>query len=150
MRRADVFGRHQRSIPSIILNHPRITASGSTVFKFTQALLAAALWLGIGIVGIADDDYKHAELVRVYYDFEVASYCGLVTNAVGAGFQRNEKHLLDAHDLNPEQRDQARMKGWTEAHLEWQNRGLGGFKGWCRTEGREAAERFSSYGAQPR
>ena len=29
-----------------------------------------------------------------------------------------------------------------EAHWEWQNRGLGGFRGWCRKQGQAAAQRF--------
>jgi hypothetical protein len=41
------------------------------------------------------------------------------------------------------------MQGWKEAHLEWQNRGLGGFRGWCRTEATEAAARFKAIVREP-
>jgi hypothetical protein len=34
---------------------------------------------------------------------------------------------------------------WTDADLEWGNRGLGGFRNWCRTEGIAAARRFVDF-----
>jgi hypothetical protein len=38
----------------------------------------------------------------------------------------------------------ARMEGWKYGLAEWQNRGLGGFKNWCNTEGKEIVEYFRS------
>ncbi len=36
------------------------------------------------------------------------------------------------------------MQAWNEAHWEWENRGLGGFKAWCRNEAADAAQRLLS------
>ena len=83
------------------------------------------------------------DLVRVYYDFEVAGYCGLVSEQVGSGFARERDRLLSGRGIDEQAKQQARMQGWKEANLEWQNRGLGGFRGWCRTEGADAARRFA-------
>jgi len=79
-------------------------------------------------------------LTRVYYELEVASYCGLVSSAVHAGFRREAGPI--ERNVTRERLERSRMDAWQAAHLEWQNRGLGGFKRWCRNEGRTAAERF--------
>jgi hypothetical protein len=36
----------------------------------------------------------------------------------------------------------ARMEGWKFGLAEWQNRGLGGFRNWCKTEGTRIVEYF--------
>jgi hypothetical protein len=87
----------------------------------------------------------YSELSRVYYDFEVAGYCGLVTHSVGQGFRREENRLVERYRLDRETINRLRGDAWQAAHAEWQNRGLGGFRNWCRTEGSAAAERFSSH-----
>ncbi len=91
------------------------------------------------------------ELSRVFYDFEVAGYCGLVTNAVGHGFRRQAEGLIQRDGLDRETLNRLRGDAWQAAHAEWQNRGLGGFRNWCRTEGSAAARRFSggSAGSSP-
>lgn len=85
----------------------------------------------------------HAELSAVFYDFEVASYCGLVTDAVGNGFRREAKRLISRDAVDSETVTHLRGKAWQAAHAEWQNRGLGGFRNWCHNEGRAAAARFA-------
>ena len=68
--------------------------------------------------------------------------CSLVTHAVAAGFQRRVARILEDSDVDRETLDAVRGEAWQAAHWEWQNRGLGGFRGWCRSEGRAAAEGF--------
>lgn len=85
----------------------------------------------------------YSELSRVFYDFEVAGYCGLVTQSVGQGFRRQANRLIEQDGLDQDTVNRLRGDAWQEAHAEWQNRGLGGFRNWCRTEGSAAAERFS-------
>lgn len=103
-----------------------------------------ALLLG-SAVSLADAG-PDPELVRIYYDFEVAGYCGLVSDRVGMGFRRERDRVVVNRGIDEEAKQQARMQGWKQAHLEWQNRGLGGFKNWCRTEGKDVAERFARSG----
>ncbi len=93
----------------------------------------------------------YPELSSVFYDFEVAGYCGLVTNAVGRGFRREADRLIERDGLDRETVNRLRGDAWQAAHAEWQNRGLGGFRNWCRTEGSAAARRFSgkSPGSEP-
>jgi hypothetical protein len=102
---------------------------------FISSLLSAAN---------AQTAVAHAELSAVFYDFEVASYCGLVTDAVGIGFRRETKRLVSQDAIDSETVTHLRGKAWQAAHAEWQNRGLGGFRNWCRNEGRAAAARLSA------
>lgn len=84
-----------------------------------------------------------AELTRVYYQREVmAAYCGLGSAQSTAGFHRVEQEIIVRKNLNQKDREKARTQAWKDAHAEWSNRGLGGFKNWCRTEGAAAMERF--------
>ena len=103
-------------------------------------ILSAAIGVSTGIR--AESPGHYPELSKLYYDFEVAGYCGLVTNRVGRGFQRRNAELIAAHELDREAVNKLRGDAWQAAHKEWQNRGLGGFRNWCRTEGRAAAEQL--------
>ena len=111
----------------------------------------AGILLLLSAVAPAEPSEPYAELSRVYYDFEVAGYCGLVTNAVGRGFRREADRLIERDELDRETINRLRGDAWQAAHAEWQNRGLGGFRNWCRTEGRAAALRFTGQapGSQP-
>ena len=63
---------------------------------------------------------------------------------VRAGFSRELERLIEHNRSDEAQVREARNRALTLVELEWANRGLGGFKGWCRTEGEEAAQRFRS------
>jgi hypothetical protein len=92
---------------------------------------------------LADLDAATREaLEESYYEVEVASYCGLVSEAVAAGFHRQQQRILGGAVVPRETLDTIRGKAWQAAHWEWQNRGLGGFRGWCRKQGQAAAQRF--------
>jgi len=79
-------------------------------------------------------------LVRLHYDAEVASYCGLVDAALREGFRRRLRALRRSTGFDDADLQRARMDAWQAAHAEWQNRGLGGFRRWCALEGRAAAD----------
>ena len=90
------------------------------------------------------DAATRAALQETYYEYEVAGYCSLVTADVAAGFERQEARVLADAEVDQATIDHVRGKAWQAAHWEWQNRGLGGFRAWCRNEGKAAAERFLS------
>lgn len=100
-----------------------------------MALLAPPVHAGL-------DAATRAALHETYYEYEVAGYCGLVTRPVAAGFERQVARLLAERMVDQANIDRLRGKAWQAAHEEWQNRGLGGFRRWCRNEGKAAAERF--------
>ena len=82
-------------------------------------------------------------LVRIHYDYEVAGYCSLITKPVGLGFQRQLETMLAQLQPSVEALNKARSDAWQAAHEEWQNRGLGGYRAWCKNEGAAAANRFA-------
>lgn len=122
----------------------------------TGWLAGAALIMALVTAAPAADaaDLTRAELAARYpelhaaiYDVTVCEYCGLITPEVAAGFRRQLDDLVARDALSEMAVREIRISAWTRADLEWSNRGLGGFRGWCRTEGEAAARRFVDYGA---
>ncbi len=108
------------------------------------ACLAAIL---LGISSARADEQSFEDLVRIVYLAEVVGYCSLADARVATGFRRARDRIVDSGGLEEEDIMRARAEGWKLAHAEWQNRGLGGFRNWCRTEGLEAAEGFRAIAA---
>jgi hypothetical protein len=121
-----------------VISEPVPRASDRCPFRL------AGLLLLLSTATAAEPAGNYSELSRVFYDFEVASYCALVTHDVGNGFRREADRLIRRDGLDRETVNQLRGDAWQAAHAEWQNRGLGGFRNWCRTEGSAAADRFSA------
>ncbi len=107
--------------------------------------LSLGLLLAVPIVGFSQKLHKFDNLTEAVYLFEVTLYCGLATDAVIRGYHHLKDDFRRTHHLTSEEMDEQRGKGWGLAHAEWQNRGLGGFRAWCATEGREAADTLSSF-----
>jgi len=109
----------------------------------TRLALTASLLLALASPAQAHLDAVTREaLQEAYYEIEVASYCSLVSEEVAAGFRRQVARILGDTEVDRETLNQLRGKAWQAANWEWQNRGLGGFRAWCRNEGKAAAERF--------
>jgi hypothetical protein len=122
-------------------------ADNGAVAELSARRFAAALVLCLLLSPTAAkelDASTRAALGEAYYAFEVAGYCSLVNDAVAAGFRRRVRRLLADVIIDQATLDELRGKAWQAAHWEWQNRGLGGFRGWCRNEARDAAEGFLS------
>ena len=109
----------------------RVAAAGAAV-----ALAAAAC----GAAPLADRE----EIRGLLYDFEVASYCGLVTDDVGEGFRSKLTALVERYCVDRAEMDTLRRRAWQDAHAERQNRGLGGFRAWCGGDARRAADRLAA------
>ena len=106
-------------------------------------LLAACITLLSG-PGLSNAQPDAAALLREsYYLREVAIYCGLLSASAERAFNKRIKHLIIHGGLTDQQHQRLRMQAWTAADREWSNRGLGGFRSWCRTEGRSAQQSFT-------
>ena len=81
-------------------------------------------------------------LVELYYKLEVVNYCSLANNAVISGFQNANSRLLKKYTFSQEQLNAIRGEAWSAGYREWDNRGLGGFRGWCKKEGQQYAHEF--------
>ena len=107
-------------------------------WTWTAALLAclsAAAASGEGAEG-------RRGLFQLYYDAGVLEYCGGVTAAVYEGFHRRRDALLARHGIGEAEDRDIRIRATTAADLEYLDRGIGGQRHWCATEGREAVRRF--------
>jgi hypothetical protein len=85
----------------------------------------------------------HTALEQIFYDMGVIGYCGLSSEPVSEGFQRQLRALVVKESVDQAQIQDARNRALTMVEWEWDNRGLGGFRGWCRSEGEAAVKRFS-------
>ncbi len=83
-------------------------------------------------------------LEQVFYDIGVIGYCGLSQHAVTQGFKREVRRIVKRGAIDENTVNAARTRAITLVELEWDNRGLGGFRGWCQTEGQTAVRRFLS------
>ncbi len=92
---------------------------------------------------------RYPELHSAIYDATVCEYCGLISDDVADGFRRQMADLVARDRLDEQAVRQIRISAWTKADLEWHNRGLGGFRNWCRSEGVTAALRFVAYHEAP-
>lgn len=113
---------------------------------------AAATILPVATAGadeaVVSTAERYPELHSAYYDMSVCEYCGLISAEVIDGWRREVADLLVRYGLDEAQHRAIRRKAWTAADLEYGNRGLGGFRNWCRTEGAAAVRRFLEYRAR--
>lgn len=67
-----------------------------------------------------------------------------MTDDVGEGFRSKLTALVERYGVDRAEMDALRGRAWQDAHAEWQNRGLGGFRAWCRSDARRAADRLAA------
>jgi hypothetical protein len=97
------------------------------------------LCLATEAIGLPPPD---APLSLLVYKMEVLNYCGLIDDEISQGFKQQRDHIIASQNLTPADVQNARMEGWKFGLAEWQNRGLGGFRNWCKTEGTRIVEYF--------
>jgi hypothetical protein len=95
----------------------------------------------------ADPQSRGAELKQVVYMYGVTEYCGLNTGEVADGYRRQMRALTRSGGLPESTVRWLRIRGMVAADLEYGDRGLGGHRNWCRTEGRDAARHFVAFRA---
>lgn len=79
---------------------------------------------------------------RAYYDIQLVQSCGLLTAEVERGYELASAERRTAEGLNHAAAQAARLEAGVAFDLEYQNRGLGGNRPWCRQDGKVAALAF--------
>ena len=80
-------------------------------------------------------------LVYLFYKVSVMNYCGLSSEESAEGFHFKKREIVD-HFAIPKDKNKpnsvsaAQFEAWDLAYQEWNNRGLGGFRRWCKKEAR--------------
>ena len=82
------------------------------------------------------------KFVYLIYRLEVTRYCGLATDQVGAGFRAQRDAMLAQYRFSDALIQSARGEADKLAYREWDNRGLGGFRRWCKQDAARYARQF--------
>ena len=122
----------------------RSCAGPAACLALLTALLASN---GAGADG-ATTAKRITQLYHAYYAFGVADYCGFITWEVNDGYERQIHYLLLTADIDKETERWIRISGSVEADYQFDNHGLGGFRGWCARDGRQAVREFLAFRAQ--
>jgi hypothetical protein len=88
-------------------------------------------------------------LEQAMYDYGVAEYCGLVDQAVWDGYRAEANAIIAAEALGEDAVKEASFNAALAVDLEASDRGLGGYRKWCREDGQQAADRFRARAAEP-
>ncbi len=76
------------------------------------------------------------------YDFETASFCGMVNKDVYDAFWAKRRAFEASSPRDAEDLRRTRIRAMANADREFDNRGLGGHKQWCRGEVTEGIGRL--------
>lgn len=110
--------------------------------RFQAVVLTGGMLLSFAGPLAADPHSRGAELKQVVYMHGVTEYCGLNTAEVNDGYRRQMRMLTRRGGLPESTVRWLRIRGMVAADLEYGDRGLGGYRNWCRTEGLDAARHF--------
>jgi hypothetical protein len=125
----------------------RLAGPGAALCARLRSLPVALIVVGLLIptawIGYRDAASREA-LYHLFYSHAVASKCGTLTPAAQRGFDLLRARALQASDIAPETIRELRVAGGVAADREWLNRGLGGYRHWCVSEGRSAALRLAA------
>ena len=109
------------------------------------AAVLAVLLLAGAAAGTEQPVSRGAAFKHLAYMYGVVQYCGLDTAEVFDGYQRESRFIRRRDGLVDPTARLLRLRGLIDADLEYGNRGLGGFRHWCRTEGLDAAQHFLAF-----
>jgi hypothetical protein len=84
-------------------------------------------------------------LQEAVYGFAVAEQCGLLNSAVAEGFHLEHRWIVARDGIAPERERADRKTALMAAAWQYGNHGLGGYRGWCRSDGMAAVHRFLSF-----
>lgn len=88
---------------------------------------------------------RGAALKQIAYMYGVVEYCGLNSAEVFDGYLRETSYVRRRDGITDPVARWLRIRGLTAADLEYGDRGLGGYRNWCRTEGLDSARHFLEF-----
>lgn len=84
-------------------------------------------------------------LQEAIYGFAVAEYCGFLSPAVAEGFHLERAWIMARDGISEEEEHDHRIAAILAADWQYGDHGLGGYRGWCRSDGLTAVHRFLSF-----
>ena len=88
---------------------------------------------------------RGAALKQIAYMYGVVEYCGLNSAEVFDGYLRETSYVRRRDGITDPVARWLRIRGLTAADLEYGDRGLGGYRNWCRTEGLDSTRHFLEF-----
>jgi hypothetical protein len=85
------------------------------------------------------------DLKTVHYDMLVVDQCGLIDDSVIAGYHAEYATVVERDSLDEVEQRAQRLAALVAFDYEYQNRGLGGSRAWCRDEGVPGAQHFAAF-----
>ena len=114
-------------------------------FWLIASIAVTPMLLAVERPSHAEPNSRGAEIKQVVYMYSVTEYCGLNTREVYDGYRRELRQLTRQGRLPESTVRWLRSHGMLAADPEYDDRGLGGFRKWCRTEGLDAARHFLDF-----
>ena len=105
------------------------------------ALPGGLVAAGIGILLVGTTARADAYF-QLHYDYEVATHCGRVSPEVERAFRVKRADADDTSHMDVSTRKALRIRAYAEAAREYDNRGLGGHRAWCDTDGAVGVRRI--------
>ncbi len=84
-------------------------------------------------------------LKQIAYMYGVVEYCGLNSAEVFDGYLRETNYVRRRDGITDPVARWLLIRGLTAADLDYGDRGLGGYRNWCRTEGLDSARHFLEF-----
>src|SRR5262249_14183474 len=110
--------------------------------KTLLAVVVAGLLAGAPAAGADIQKHPVGPLQEAIYGDAVAEYCGLLDRAGAAGFQLQQAWIMARDGVTPEHEHADRHAAFKVADWQYDDHGLGGYRGWCRSDGLSAVYRF--------
>jgi hypothetical protein len=113
--------------------------------KFASIVIATIATVAASSV-LADVPVSRGTALRqIAYMYGVVEYCGLNSAEVFDGYLRETSYVRRRDGITDPVARWLRIRGLTAADLEYGDRGLGGYRNWCRTEGFDSARHFLEF-----
>jgi hypothetical protein len=113
--------------------------------KFVSILIAAIAAITAADVQADVPTSRGMALRQIAYMYGVVEYCGLNSAEVFDGYLRETSYVRRRDGITDPVARWLRIRGLTAADLEYGDRGLGGYRNWCRTEGLASAQHFLDF-----
>jgi len=113
--------------------------------KFASIVIAAIAAVTAASVQPDIPVSRGTALKQVAYMYGVVEYCGLNSAEVFDGYLRETSYVRRRDGITDPVARWLRIRGLTAADLEYGDRGLGGYRNWCRTEGLDSARHFLEF-----
>ena len=82
--------------------------------------------------------------VYLIYKLEVTNYCQITSESAVDGYLEKRRLLINEYQFTQKLIESAQAEAWKLAYREWDNRGLGGFRRWCKRDGSHYLEYLES------